>query len=52
MCLGIFREIALGDILPVATVIGEGKRGLVEDFDKPLRAAAMLNVRLAVGAGG
>jgi hypothetical protein len=51
--LGIFRQIALRDVLPVAAVIGECQRVLVEDFDKTFRAAAVLDVGLAVrGAGG
>jgi hypothetical protein len=49
MRLRIFREIALGDVLPVAAVVGEGDRVLVQDFDKTLRAAAMLDVGLAIG---
>ena len=52
MRLGVFRQIALGDVLPVAAVIGERQRGLVQHFDKALRAAAMLDVRLAIGVGG
>jgi hypothetical protein len=52
MRLRIFREIALRDVLPVAAVIGEGQRGLVQNFHKTFRAAAMLDIGLAVGAGG
>src|SRR6516164_11247930 len=48
----IFREIALRDVLPVAGIIGESDRGLVEDLDEALGAAAMLDVGLAVGARG
>ena len=40
------------DVLPVAAVIGEGKRVLVENFDKTFRAAAVLDVGLAVRGGG
>jgi hypothetical protein len=50
--LRIFREVALRDVLPVAAVVGEGDGFLVEDFDEPFRAAAMLDVGLAVGIRG
>ena len=50
--LGVFRQIALRDELPVAAVIGERQRVLVQHFDKALRAAAMLDVGLPVGVGG
>jgi hypothetical protein len=52
MCLRVFRQISLGDVLPVAAVIGEGNGVLVENFDKALRPAAMLDVGLSVRARG
>ena len=49
MRLRVLREIALRDVLPVAAVVGERDRVLVEDFDKALRPAAMLDIGMAVG---
>ena len=48
MRLRILREIALAEVLPVAAVVRKRDGVLVEDFDKTLRPAAMLDVRLAV----
>ena len=45
-------EVALGDVLPVAAVVGERQRVLVQHPDETFRAAAMLDIGLAVGAGG
>jgi len=39
----------LGDVLPVAAVIGKGDGVLVDDLDKALRPAAVLDIGLAVG---
>src|SRR5437588_1696897 len=50
--LWIFRKVALGDVLPVATEVGERQRGLVQYLDKTLRSAAMLDIGLAVRRGG
>jgi hypothetical protein len=50
--LGILREIALRDELPVAGEIGKADGLVVDDVQKPCGPAAMLDVRLAVGAGG
>src|SRR5207237_5427721 len=44
----IFREIALREVLPVAAIVGKRDGVLVQDFDKALRPAAMLDVGLAV----
>jgi hypothetical protein len=44
----ILRQIALGDVLPVAAVIGKRDGVLVDDFDKPLRPATVLDIGLAV----
>src|SRR5665213_2718651 len=52
MRLRVFGEIALGEVLPVAAVIGERDGLLVQDLDKALGAAAMLDIGLPVGAGG
>ena len=48
----VFGQVALRDVLPVAAVIGERQRGLVQNLDEALRPAAMLDVGLAVRAGG
>jgi hypothetical protein len=48
MRLRILRKIPLRDVLPVAAVIGERDGVLVQDFDKALRPAAVLDVGLAV----
>ena len=50
MRLGIVGQIALGDVLPVAGKIGEGDGLVVEHAQEAGRAAAMLDVRLAVSA--
>jgi hypothetical protein len=50
--LRIFRQVAQRNELPVAGEVGEGDRGLVEHMEEAGRAAAMLNRRLAVSAGG
>jgi hypothetical protein len=47
--LRVFGQVALGDVLPVAAVIGERQRGFVQNPDKTLGPAAMLHIRLAVG---
>ncbi len=47
--LRVLAEIALRDVLPVAAVICEGQRGLVENLDEARRAAAMLDVGLTIG---
>src|SRR5262249_19095710 len=39
------------DVLAIATVVGEAERALVDHLDETLRAATVLNVRLAVGRG-
>src|SRR5665647_2991898 len=52
MSLGIFREVPLGDVLPVTAIVGERQRLLVENPDKTLRSAAMLDIGLAVGGRG
>ncbi len=45
----VLRQIALRDVLPVAAVVGEGDRVLVEDLHEALRAAAVLDIGWAVG---
>ena len=50
MRLGVVGQIAAGDILPVAGKIGKGDRLVVEHVQEAGRAAAMLDVGLAVGA--
>ncbi len=40
------------DVLPVAAVIRESQRCLVENLDEARRTAAMLDIRLAVGGCG
>ncbi len=50
--LGVLGEIALADELPVAAVIGECQRALVENPDEAFRAAAMLDIGLAVRGSG
>src|ERR1035437_5305833 len=50
--LGGFQEVALGDVLPVAAVIGERQRVFVRNPDEALWSAAMLDIGLAIGAGG
>ena len=52
MAFGLSARIAGGDVLPVAAEIGEGERLLVEHAQEARRAAAMLDVRLALGVGG
>jgi hypothetical protein len=52
MSLRILGEIALGDVLPVAAVVGEGQRVVVENPDKTFRPAAVLDIGLTVGACG
>ena len=44
----ILRQIALGDVLPIPAVIGKRDRVLVENFDKTLRSAAVLDIGLTV----
>ena len=44
----ILRQIALGDVLPVTAVIGKRDGVLVDDFDKALRPAAVLDIGLTV----
>ena len=39
----------MGDVLPVAAVVGERDRVLVQNFDKTFRAAAVLDIGLALG---
>ena len=48
----IVGEVAGGDVLPVALVVGESQRVLVDDAQEARRAAAMLHVGLALGVGG
>ena len=48
----VLLEIARGDVLAVAAEIGEGERRLVEHAQEAGRAAAMLDIRLPVLAGG
>ena len=50
--LGVLGQVAGGDVLAVALEVGEAQRVLVEDAQEARRAAAMLHVGLAVGAGG
>src|SRR5262249_28605087 len=45
-------EVAGGDVLPVAAVVGEGQRLVVEHVDEALRPAAMLDGGLALFADG
>ena len=52
MRLGIVREIAQRDVLPVADEVGEADRLVVEHLEKAGRAAAVLNVRLTVRVRG
>ena len=47
--LGILGKIALRDVLPVAGIVGEGERLLVQNPDKTLWAAAVLDIGLTVG---
>jgi hypothetical protein len=49
MRLRIFGQVALRDVLPVTAVVGERDGVLVENFDKALRPAAVLDIGLAVG---
>jgi hypothetical protein len=48
----IVLEIALGDELAVALEIGEAQRVTVEHAEEARRAAAMLNIGLALPVGG
>jgi hypothetical protein len=48
MPLWVFREVPGGDVLPVAGDIGERDRLVVEQVQKPGRAAAVLDVGLAL----
>jgi hypothetical protein len=50
--LRVFRKVSLADVLPVAAVIGERQGVLVQDPDKTSRAATVLDIGLAIGAGG
>ena len=50
MRLGIVGQVARGDVLAVAGKIGESDRLVVEHVQEAGRAAAMLDVGLAVGA--
>ena len=45
-------EVAGGDVLLVATEVGEGDGTVIEDVDEAGRAAAVLDVRPAGFAGG
>ena len=52
MGLGIIREIALRDVLPVAGKVGKADGLDVEDPQKTGGPAAMLDIRLALGIDG
>src|SRR5690349_11121313 len=47
-CAIVLRQVSECDVLTIAAIIGEPKRPIVDDFNKALRAAAMLKVRRAV----
>jgi len=44
----VFGKVGKRNVLPVAPVIGKAKRFLVDDLDKALRSAAMLDIGRAV----
>src|SRR6201995_3007517 len=50
--LGILREIALRQILPVAAIIGESDRAFVQHLDEALRSATVLDIGLSIGGCG
>ena len=52
MGLRIVRKIALRDVLPVAGKVGKADGLVVEDPQKASRAAAVLDVGLAIGVDG
>ena len=52
MHLRVLGEVAERGALPVAAVVGEGERALVEHAQEAGRPAAMLDVRLAGGVRG
>jgi hypothetical protein len=47
--LRILREVSFGDVLPVAAVIRERQRVLVQNLDEALWPAAMLDIGLPIG---
>src|SRR6266849_8344581 len=50
--LRVFGEVSLGDVLPVAAVIGERQRVLVQNLDEAFGPAAMLDIGLSISGGG
>src|SRR5215471_1105470 len=48
----VLRQIAERDVLPVASEVDEAERLVVEDAEKSRGAAAMLDIRLPIRAGG
>src|SRR5262249_2614302 len=50
--LRVLRQVVDADVLPVALEVVERERLLVEHPQEALRPAAVLDVGLAVGAGG
>jgi len=48
----VLRQVGERDVLPVAAIVRETKRALVDHLDEAFRPAAMLDVGRAVRIGG
>jgi hypothetical protein len=48
----VLGQVSKCDVLPVAAIVGEAERALVDNLDEAFRPAAMLDVRRAIGRRG